>query len=115
PSPTDLRGISRVIADSAAPSARALMMIVGYTAEGIPMIGTYDFSREDVERVARGRFHRVCQLSVVPPRPKRPTRVGLALSGAGARAIAFHRGRLRALHCRGVLEQVSGVASVSGG
>jgi NTE family protein len=42
-------------------------------------------------------------------------RIGLALSGGGSRAIAFHLGCLRALHDRGVLDRVSVVSAVSGG
>src|SRR3546814_1286445 len=34
-------------------------------------------------------------------------KIGLALSGGGSRAIAFHLGCLRALHDRGVLPKVS--------
>lgn len=42
-------------------------------------------------------------------------RIGLALSGGGSRAIAFHLGCLRALHDRGILGRVSVLSSVSGG
>lgn len=42
-------------------------------------------------------------------------RIGLALSGGGSRAIAFHLGCMRALHDRGILPKVSVVSSVSGG
>ena len=42
-------------------------------------------------------------------------RIGLALSGGGARAMAFHLGCLRALHDRGVLDRVCVLSSVSGG
>lgn len=45
------------------------------------------------------------------PAPK----IGLALSGGGARAMAFHLGCLRALHDRGVLNKVSVLSTVSGG
>jgi NTE family protein len=41
--------------------------------------------------------------------------IGLALSGGGARAMAFHLGCLRALHDRGVLDKVQVISSVSGG
>jgi NTE family protein len=41
--------------------------------------------------------------------------IGLALSGGGSRAIAFHLGCLRALHDRGVLGRVSVLSCVSGG
>ncbi len=42
-------------------------------------------------------------------------KIGLALSGGGSRAIAFHLGCLRALHDRGVLDKVSVLSGVSGG
>lgn len=41
--------------------------------------------------------------------------IGLALSGGGSRAIAFHLGCLRALQDRGILEQVHILSGVSGG
>jgi len=44
----------------------------------------------------------------------KPT-IGLALSGGGSRAIAFHLGCLRALHDRGLLGKVSVISAVSGG
>lgn len=42
-------------------------------------------------------------------------KIGLALSGGGSRAIAFHLGCLRALDDLGVLSKVSVLSSVSGG
>jgi len=42
-------------------------------------------------------------------------KIGLALSGGGSRAIAFHLGCLRALHDRGILEKVVVLSGVSGG
>lgn len=42
-------------------------------------------------------------------------RIGLALSGGGFRATAFGLGALRALHDRGVLDQISVVSGISGG
>jgi NTE family protein len=41
--------------------------------------------------------------------------IGLALSGGGSRAIAFHLGCLRALHDLGILDRVKALSSVSGG
>lgn len=43
------------------------------------------------------------------------TNIGLALSGGGARAIAFHLGCLRALHELGLLGDVKVISTVSGG
>lgn len=42
-------------------------------------------------------------------------RIGLALSGGGSRAIAFHLGCMRALHDRGLLNRISVLSAVSGG
>jgi predicted acylesterase/phospholipase RssA len=42
-------------------------------------------------------------------------RIGLAISGGGFRATAFGLGCLRALHDRGVLDQVTVVSGISGG
>lgn len=41
--------------------------------------------------------------------------IGLALSGGGFRAVAFHLGCLRALHDRGLLSRVRVISGVSGG
>jgi NTE family protein len=41
--------------------------------------------------------------------------IGLALSGGGSRAIAFHLGCLRALHDLGILPRVKVISTVSGG
>ncbi|MDO1585607.1 patatin-like phospholipase family protein [Rhizobium oryzicola] len=41
--------------------------------------------------------------------------IALALSGGGARAMAFHLGCFRALHDRGILDHVQAISSVSGG
>lgn len=46
---------------------------------------------------------------------ERPPFIALALSGGGARAIAFHLGCMRALHDRGVLDRVNVISTVSGG
>lgn len=43
------------------------------------------------------------------------TFIGLALSGGGARAMAFHLGCLRALHDRKILGKVRVISTVSGG
>jgi NTE family protein len=42
-------------------------------------------------------------------------KIGLALSGGGARAMAFHLGCLRALHQLGILNRVQVLSTVSGG
>lgn len=44
-----------------------------------------------------------------------PPKIGLALSGGGSRAIAFHLGCLRALHDCGILDKIRVLSGVSGG
>lgn len=46
---------------------------------------------------------------------KKGKHIGLALSGGGYRAAAYHLGTLRALHKMGLLEKVDVISSVSGG
>lgn len=47
--------------------------------------------------------------------PSEEPRIGLALSGGGSRAIAFHLGCLRALEEIGVMDKVAVLSTVSGG
>jgi NTE family protein len=47
--------------------------------------------------------------------PMDPAKIGLALSGGGSRAIAFHLGCLRALNRLGLLDSVAVLSTVSGG
>jgi NTE family protein len=47
--------------------------------------------------------------------PSAAPAIGLALSGGGSRAIAFHLGCLRALHELGILPRVKVLSTVSGG
>ncbi len=42
-------------------------------------------------------------------------KIGLALSGGGLRAVAFHLGCLRALHRLGILDRLEVISTVSGG
>ena len=46
---------------------------------------------------------------------KNGKKIGIALSGGGYRAAAYHLGTLRALHTLGVLDKVDVISSVSGG
>jgi NTE family protein len=41
--------------------------------------------------------------------------IGLALSGGGSRAVAFHLGCLRALNDLGILERIRVFSTISGG
>ena len=49
------------------------------------------------------------------PKDDRKCLIGLALSGGGARAIAFHLGCMRALQDRRILDKIQVISTVSGG
>lgn len=137
PSATDLQGMAEITAGRESRTPKAVLVIVGRTVNRHPMIATYLFRRE--EFVARGAglrggggklqrtsdssetarsgaptYARACAVRRAPLQ-RRQNRVGLALSGGGARAIAFHLGCLRALNDGGVLDQVVVLSAVSGG
>src|SRR5262249_622728 len=92
---------------------RMLMLIIG-SINKKERIGIFLLDRADFDQVLHGKFERVSELQRVVDRPSNH-RIGLALSGGGSRAIAFHLGCLRALNDRGVLNQVKVLSTVSGG
>lgn len=112
-SDTDFEGMKRLAASTDSTPAKSLLLIVG-TPRTNPRLGTYVFSRSDFQDPDDPPA-RKCEISSVAERTPRSRRIGLALSGGGFRAIAFHLGCLRALHDRGLLSQVDIVSAVSGG
>jgi integrative and conjugative element protein (TIGR02256 family) len=138
PSLTDLRGMATIVRGAGTNPAKALLAIVGRTTRPMPALGTFLFTRDEFSgfdlldsddsafseehsngsdispEATRPVYARICDIRRAP-RPLPPRKVGLALSGGGSRAIAFHLGCLRALHDRGILSQVSVLSTVSGG
>ena len=113
PSEVDLAGMVGLVATEDA--REAVMLIVGgsHCAE---RLGGYVFNGDAVKRDGVVTLAITPQATVPTERPVAPVRdVGLALSGGGSRALAFHLGCLRALHDRGVLARVRVVSGVSGG
>jgi predicted acylesterase/phospholipase RssA len=96
---------------------RALMLIVGGNPGAEDLAG-YVF---DADVFAEAENEGVIEIRVAPkpltapPPPTLVRNIGLALSGGGSRAVAFHLGCLRALHDRGLLDRVRVVSGVSGG
>ncbi len=118
PSQTDLHGIAKILADGPVSPRRLLLSIMG-TPHEEPRLGTYVFGRNDF-REARVETDPSAAVpgSLRSSNAKsslRRSEVGLALSGGGSRAIAFHLGCLRALHARGILDEVGVISAVSGG
>ena len=112
PSDRDVAGMSGIVLSSEPVIPRALLLIVGRSVEQ-PSLGAYMFDRADLRPPHVIRAHVLIAEPELPPAPVRD--VGLALSGGGFRALAFHLGCLRALADRGVLERVFVLSGVSGG
>ena len=110
PSSTDLDTMQRLVVISDPAPSRSLLIIVRPSSASA---GAFVFHRSDF-LTPSAAFKRAASIVHVPAAP-RPGRIGLALSGGGSRAIAFHLGCLRALHDRGVLDQASVISAVSGG
>jgi proteasome lid subunit RPN8/RPN11 len=110
---TDLAAMEKLVTATNVAPSKSLLCILGITSP-VPTIGTYVFSSADFAHLREGKLVRQCVIITASPRPK-PRHIGLALSGGGSRAIAFHLGCLRALHDRGILPQVAAISAVSGG
>ena len=112
PSTTDILAMATIILPSSPRIPKSLLLIVGGTLDALEL-GTYVFDRDQLERP---EGIKVTSMSVQVPAPViGPKNVGLALSGGGSRAVAFHLGCLRALHDRGVLDRLQVISGVSGG
>ena len=118
PSATDYAGIGAIFATALEGSAHQLMLIVGHAKEERPKIGVYAFEKRDLAacRTEIDMAIKVRGGVTVPPQvaPLEKT-IGLALSGGGSRAVAFHLGTLRALEDLGLLDEVDIISGVSGG
>lgn len=118
PSPIDFAGMGRLLVDSSTKANKHLMMIVGQRADP-PELGFYLFDRDERNKYLRAdpaiRIYVEGAMVGAPERTPARRDLGLALSGGGFRAIAFHLGCLRALHDLGLLEDVDVVSGVSGG
>jgi integrative and conjugative element protein (TIGR02256 family) len=109
PSPTDHAGMSQIINDPDTSTPKQLLAILGGDPDA-HTLGAYVYERGQPNGLPQQFF--IARLSR-PPATKH--KVGVALSGGGFRAVAFHLGVLRALHDRGVLDRVEVISSVSGG
>jgi predicted acylesterase/phospholipase RssA/proteasome lid subunit RPN8/RPN11 len=118
PSETDFIGMARIVLGEEPSSPKPLLLIIGYTARPKPWAaGAFVFARNDFEQLREGGLDRPIDIRSVHdpvPRGAAPT-IGLALSGGGSRAIAFHLGCLRALHDLGLLSRIRVISAVSGG
>ena len=113
PSPTDHGAMQSIVGN---PNfARSLLLVVGPNSDGPTSIAGALFSRGRVPTHRQLTSAILSSNAIVNPGPRQSVDIGLALSGGGSRAIAFHLGCLRALHDRSVLEKIDVISAVSGG
>ena len=113
PSARDVESMTALVLTGDLRLPKSLALIVGGTA-GDPELGAYMFDRSQYEEPFDSLIVRDRRVWPGCPEAGRHT-VGLALSGGGSRAIAFHLGCLRALNDRGVLDRIQVASCVSGG
>ncbi|MHB8968836.1 MAG: patatin-like phospholipase family protein [Pirellulaceae bacterium] len=116
PSSRDLGAMATLLTQSPTPVERLLLLIVGAENADTAVTATV-FLRKEFESLLRNGFmqrHFAIQDAAPDASIPRP-RLGIALSGGGSRAMAFHLGCLRALHDRGLLNQADVLSTVSGG
>ncbi|MEA3211687.1 MAG: hypothetical protein QOE70_4744 [Chthoniobacter sp.] len=111
PSEVDFGGMHRILQAEQFSATRHLLLIVGLPWKK-PLLGAYVFERT---HFTQRRIRVNATLRPTALHEDRASKIGLALSGGGSRAIAFHLGCLRALHDRGLLSRLEVISAVSGG
>ena len=114
PSDVDIGAVGQLLADPVSTRRTCLILILSGNPDD-PILGAHVFRT----RLSSKNFIRIerstAAIMQLGPRLKKPRNVGLALSGGGSRAIAFHLGSLRALHDLDLLDRLQVISSVSGG
>lgn len=116
PSERDLNAMAMLLTQSPLPVERLLLLIIGKPGTHTEAMAGV-FLREEFEELGRrGFMSRVFGLSeIAPPASIKAPKVGIALSGGGSRAMAFHLGCLRALQDADLLSKAEVLSTVSGG
>jgi predicted acylesterase/phospholipase RssA len=110
----DIGAITRLLDAASSPISHGLLLILGHTIPGPTVLGAFVFQRSEIEDPDVSFISFAEPAALADPIPA-VGKVGIALSGGGSRAIAFHLGCLRALHDRGILQRARVISSVSGG
>jgi len=109
----DVQSMVDLVLQDKTPLPKSVALIIGRTPDD-PEVGAYVFTRT---QFSRPKTWVVVQDNTIAPGPAPASKknIGLALSGGGSRAIAFHLGCLRALYDRDLLRRVQVISGVSGG
>ena len=114
PSPVDIRAVAQLLADPGSTRRTCLILILSGNPDA-PSLGAYAFKTrltgDDLTLIQQS----TAATTHLRLEPEKPRNIGIALSGGGSRAMAFHLGCLRALHDLDILSRVQVISSVSGG
>lgn len=118
PSTTDRRAMEKALGPEFETGFHHVMLIVGHSSSLESEIGVHLFEKSEVgakeaDHVLPEPVASACVSATAATFPD--ISIGLALSGGGSRAIAFHLGCLRALNELGILRHVNTLSTVSGG
>ena len=115
PSTTDCNVMISVVKDRDFSCARSLLLVIGPNSDGLTSVAGALFSRGKIPTYIQLTSAITSSNATVNPRPREQLEIGLALSGGGSRAIAYHLGCLRALNDRSILDRIGVISAVSGG
>ncbi|MCY4399336.1 MAG: ThiF family adenylyltransferase [Gemmatimonadetes bacterium] len=115
PSSIDLSTVTRLLDGTESARRTLVLLILSGDPDGDPLLGAHVFRTTLRPRCVYHIQEDVSETISVEPAAVSPRDVGLALSGGGSRAIAFHLGCFRALHDLGLLARLQVISSVSGG
>lgn len=114
PSTVDVGAVSQILGSPESGIRDFALLILSGNPEH-PSLGAHLFrlggGKDTLIRVEMGSS----TAGPIPSSSGSPRNIGLALSGGGSRAIAFHLGCMRALQDLRLLDQVQVISSVSGG
>ena len=114
PSHVDLGAVAQLLASPGSTRRTCLVLILSGNPND-PILGAHAFRTKLSGKNVMCIQQNAAATARLGPLPKKPQNVGLALSGGGSRAIAFHLGCLRALHDLDLLDRIQVISSVSGG
>jgi len=114
PSDVDLGAVAQLLGAPESTRRTCLLLILAGNPDN-PVLGAHAFrTRLTTEKTLHVDFNTASDAHIGTD-VKTQHNIGLALSGGGSRAIAFHLGCLRALDDLGLLSRLQVVSSVSGG
>ena len=115
PSSTDLSTVAQLLGATESSRRTLVLLILSGDPDGETLLGAHVFRTNLGPRRLCHITEDASETISVEPAPERTRDVGLALSGGGSRAIAFHLGCFRALHDLGLMTRLQVISSVSGG